>query len=153
MGGGILLVQARTLSQLLSYIYPDSKMESKISHRDIWIDEGLSNYFIEWLKKQSKSVIRHLNQVMKAIESRSLLPLTQLLKTTFPDYNWTFVYKSKKAQYALKACLQQLFNNEDNKDIVLLEEYRHPDISNLELDYFLPQYNIAFEYQVMTFIL
>ena len=34
---------------------------------------------------------------------------------------------------------------------LLLEEYRHPDIKSatpLELDFFFPKYNLAFEFQV-----
>ena len=76
--------------------------------------------------------------------------LTQILKTAFPQLNWTSKgsYLLKKSQYMLKQCIEKLI-----KDVIVLEEYKHPNISNLELDFFLPQYKIAFEYQVSIFSL
>ena len=80
----------------------------------------------------------------------------KLLSVVYPEHEWlplkfshrdtqTMAEKEDFKNYLniLKECIK-LFFTEENKDIVLLEEYRHPDISNLELDFFLPQYNIAF---------
>ena len=149
MGGGILLVQYHSLFQLLSTIYSDFKWNKQLfsSSKDIWTDDHLANYFVQWLKKQSNKEVVHVNQVIKEIRAGNIL-LTQLLSKAFSQYKWPISSSSiKKSQYMLKECIQNMFLNKE-KDFVLLEEYKHPDISNLELDYFLPQYNIAFEYQV-----
>ena len=150
IGGGILLVQYHSLFQLLSNIYSDFKWDKQsFQHEsDIWNNDQLATYYVEWLKKQSKNEVSNVFKVLKATETKSS-PLTQLLQKTFPQYKLAVGSgKTKKSQYMLKECIERLFISDKNKDIVLLEEYRHPDISNLELDFFLPQYNLAFEYQV-----
>ena len=153
MGGGILLVQYHSLFQLLSNIYSDFKWNKQLfsssSSKDIWTDDHLANSFVQWLKKQPESEVLVLQKALREIEYNKSSPLLLVLRQAFPQFKWNVVGKgSKKAQYMLKECIEHLFVNY-SKDIVLLEEYKHPDIANLELDYFLPQYNIAFEYQVM----
>ena len=32
----------------------------------------------------------------------------------------------------------------------MLQDFRHPDIGNLEFDFYFPQYKLAFEYQVQS---
>ena len=152
MGGGILLVQYHSLFQLLSTIYSDFKWNKQLfsssSSKDIWTDDHLANYFVQWLKKQPENQVLRVNQVIREMRL-GYSPLTQLLASQFVQHKWIIypISKNKKSQYMLKECIQNLFLNKE-KDLVLLEEYKHPDIANLELDYFLPQYNIAFEYQV-----
>ena len=149
MGGGILLVQYHSLFQLLSNIYSDFKWNKQLFQyeNDIWNNDHLANYFVQWLKNQSKKEVSIVRQVITDKERKGDYPLTLYLQKAFPSNIWITSISSKKSQYMLKECIERLFVNKE-KDIVLLEEYRHPDISNLELDYFLPQYNIAFEYQV-----
>lgn len=61
----------------------------------------------------------------------------------------------KKSQYTLKNTLEQIFNVEGEKRdnleeahiYVVMQDYRHSDISGLELDFYYPQYKLAFEYQ------
>ena len=153
MGGGLLILQTGSLFQLLSSIYPEFKWEPKLFSQQesgIWNNESLSKVFVEWLKKQTKQEVSYTNHLIKDMKIGSNL-LTQLLTATFPQFKWIISVtspSSKKSQYMLKECIVKLFSD-DKKEPVLLEEYKHPDIANIELDYFLPQYNIAFEYQVM----
>ena len=154
MGGGILLVQYHSLFQLLSNIYSDFKWDKQLfsssSFTDIWTDDHLANSFVQWLEKQPKKTILRVQQIILGMNNKGNYILKQLLSKSLPNYTWSgsLTLTTKKSQYMLKECIENLFISDKNKDIVLLEEYRHPDISNLELDYFLPQYNIAFEYQV-----
>ena len=145
MGGGILLVQYHSLFQLLSTIYSDFKWNKQLfsSSKDIWTDDHLANYFVQWLKKQPKNETDLVNVIVTEKDPSGQKLLARLLKYAFRQYKWIYSLKSKKSQSMLKDYIQQLFTG------VLLEEYKHPDIANLELDLFLPQYNIAFEYQVM----
>jgi hypothetical protein len=106
------------------------------------------------------------------------LSLQQLLSIAYPDEKWDFKTQRssstfyKKSQYLLKSSIKSMFPNEGNlitfftfftrfymflicfnMFLEVLEEYRHPDIIMdsgypLELDFFYPKYNIAFEYQV-----
>ena len=149
MGGGILLIQNHSLSQLLGVVYPQFKWNSRsflYQDTDIWTNQYLANYFVEYLKKQSPSDVSRVNNVFRDIQIGENV-LTKSLSKTFPEHKWiaNTTSSSKKSQYMLKECIEQLFNVD--KNFVLLEEYKHPDIANIELDYFLPQYNIAFEYQ------
>ena len=157
MGGGILLIRYHSLFQLLSTIYSDFKWNKQLFssaqqiEKDIWTDDHLANSFVQWLKRQPEKELTSASQIVKNQMEIVSSSLVGHLETTFPQYKWRYEeYKTgKKSQYELKECIEKLFIiGNKNKDIVLLEEYRHPDISNLELDYFLPQYNIAFEYQV-----
>ena len=153
MGGGILLVQYHSFSQLLSSVYSDFKWEkllfSSQQTSDVWTDEGLANCLVRWLSKQSENETLYIRKVIQDMGISGAYPLTTLLKASFPQFKWinNLPKSSKKSQYMLKECIENLFVNK-KKDFVLLTEYKHPDISNLELDYFLPQYSIAFEYQV-----
>ena len=149
MGGGILLVQYHSLFQLLSNIYSDFKWNKQLFSsfsKDIWTDDYLANYFVQWLKKQSNKDVSQVHEIVMKKSNNASSPLKEFLATAFPEYKWSSKSQSgKKAQYMLKTCLENLFTS---KDTVLLEEYRHPDVSNLELDFFFPQYKLAFEYQV-----
>ena len=152
MGGGILIIKRLSLPNLLATVYPahDWNPQSFVQqYSNIWTSEHLATYFVEWLKKQPSSEILHVQSAMKYMRKKGDFALVQQLKAAFPQYSWIITQASagRKAQYELKQCIEKLFNKEKNN--VLLEEYKHPDIANLELDYFLPQYNIAFEYQVM----
>ena len=140
MGGGSLLVKFHSLSELLVRVYPEVKWEqNSFQISDIWTNEQQASYFVEHLQKQSEHEISYVNKIIQDMGNKDAM-LIKLLHNAFPKYNWT---SGKKSQYVLKACLGNIFPN-----AVALEEYRHPDVSNLELDYFYPLYNLAFEYQV-----
>ena len=149
MGGGILLVQYHSLFQLLSSLYTAFQWDKQLSSsKNIWNDEHLANYFVEWLKKQTKTELLNVHTIVKGarVENSSLI---NQLEIAFPSNTWknsTFNL-NKKSQYMLKECIEILFLT-DNSNIELFENFKHPDISNLELDYFIPQHNLAFEYQV-----
>jgi hypothetical protein len=92
--------------------------------------------------------------------------MLSLLAKVYPEHDWEATPKSvtasgKKSQFLLKSALKALFPKEgslsfESKIILfteILDEYKHPDIvspsgRNLELDFFYPRLNIAFEYQV-----
>ena len=147
MGGGILLIKARSLFNLFVQAYPQQNWR-EIADIDIWSDESLANYFVRWLQKQPEKEVFNIQETMRTMKRKGDFVLSQSLKNAFPRYNFNSIKIAKKTQFVLKECIQNMFLNKE-KDFVLLEEYKHPDIANLELDYFLPQYNIAFEYQVM----
>jgi hypothetical protein len=73
-----------------------------------------------------------------------------LVKEFYPTLNLN-EFKNvnfKKTQSSLKSMLHTLFLNEE-----VLEEYKHPEIVSslgnfLELDYFMPKFQLAVEYQV-----
>ena len=135
--------------KLLSAIYPQIKWnKNSLLEANIWNNENLANYFVSWLKQQKQTEITRARLAVKNLATETNY-LVQQLSNAFPHLSWLMATssQSKKTQYKLKECIEKLLIVQ--KDAVLLEEYRHPDISNLELDYFLPQYNLAFEYQVM----
>ena len=148
MEGGILLVKNYTLFDLLSRVYPEFSWQvSKFSQlADIWSDEKIANYFVNYLKNNNKEVETVFNTI-KNSEKKKNYPLTQLLKIAFPQYNWnvSVTSKTRKSQHLLKSHLHEIF---PPKEVVMLEDYKHPDVHHLELDYFYPQQNLAFEYQV-----
>ena len=77
--------------------------------------------------------------------------LPKALALAYPEINWEMPDKSKfhkKSQQILKSMLKTIFPTEE-----VLEDYKHPDLSSssgypLELDFFYPKINLAFEYQV-----
>ena len=142
MGGGALLIKHNSLGELLSFVYPNFNWEIS-RFPDIWTNWGVSNCLVDWLKQQSRDEISLVHNVIKERGVKGLYPLIEALRTAFPDFQWFFNPGKKKTQFMLKYCLADLFKNE-----VLLEEYKHPDFGNLELDYFYPQLNLAIEYQV-----
>ena len=144
MGGGILLAKENSLSQLLAKVYPQFNWDSAHQNADIWHNKNLATYFVEWLKKQTNKEISIAEETIHSIATENS-PLIQLLTTAFPKQKW-LSRKTYKAQFFLKECIEAMFKGEEN--VLILQEYKHPDIDGLELDYFLPQYNIAFEYQV-----
>ena len=148
MGGGCAIVQNRSLSQLITSTFTEYKWDiNAFDTSDIWTDEKTANYFVQWLKKQPESEVACLHRCVKLLRIKDSSALTRDLKTAFPKYNWFSVSpaRAKKTQFMLKECINTLFFN---KETVLLEEYKHPDLNYLELDFFYPEFNLAFEYQV-----
>ena len=154
MGGASLLVKNHTLPQLLSKAYPENAWNTKSFAQvtDMWTDEKTASYLVERLKKH-RSEVSFLNKMIKSMDYKELFPLTKMLKENFPEYSWQTQFSpvgNKKHQYMLRECIGELFSGENS---VLLEEYRHPEINSLQLDYFFPQKKLAFEYQVFIFFL
>lgn len=140
-----MIVINHTLGQLLSKVYPDLKINNDNKENDIWTDNKLASYFVEYLKnKQTENELSFLNRVIRNIGYKGESFLIQLLKNSFPNYVWSFGTTTKKSQYLLKEGINLLFPGK-----IILEEYIHPDVK-LQLDYFLPQFNLAFEYQVKS---
>ena len=152
MGGGILIIKNNSLPNLLSQVYSNFKWDKLLfkQQSDIWNDDNLANYFVEWLKKQPENEISIFYQIISDMGKKGAFSLTQALQNAFPKYKWAknVTLSAKKSQYILKEYLEKLFASGGENTLLLMEEYRHPDVDNLELDYFLPQYNLAFEYQV-----
>jgi hypothetical protein len=82
--------------------------------------------------------------------------LLQLLREYFPEHDWNIKQLDKKitqAQTSLLQVVQKLFPGEEIK-----VNFRHPDLlfstsqRLMELDIFVPAANLAFEYQVTTFL-
>ena len=67
------------------------------------------------------------------------------LSNVYPDYDWQFTERTVtvSSNDILKDYLTQLFVKDDS---TLLEDYNHSN--NLELQYFLPHHNLAFEINV-----
>lgn len=137
MGIGILVVKYNSLANVVSQVYP----EIELVQTNIWNDFATASYFVKWLKEQPESELAYVNRIFAQLRPQEQNTLCKLLQTAFPQYVWTFS-PSKKSQNKLKDCLERLISGE------LLQEYKHPDISHLELDFFYPQYKLAFEYQV-----
>ena len=147
MKGGFLLVANQSLPKMLSNVFSEYNWDfQKFENQgNIWNDLELAKYFIDWLKTQNDSEISLICQFVKENgEQRDVL--TQNLKIAFPK-KWleSPFSNTKKSQYLLKECIKTIFNKENT---LVFEEYSHPDAENLELDYFLPEFNLAFEYQV-----
>ena len=142
MGGGLLLIESRSLATMLVQVFPENNWDkSKFEYpSEICMDKHLANYFVEWLKTQNDKEITTVCQYVKARGEEDII--TKALQAAFPS-KWRFI--SKKSQYMLKTCIQQLFAKENT---LILEDHRYPDVDHLELDYFLPEYKLAFEYQV-----
>ena len=153
MGGGVLLVRYHTLVNLLVAVYPEFSWDSqKFSQQngDIWTNPSIANSLVQWLKKQPKNEIIYIFRAVKREHAEGFTPLTSALNAAFLQHRWIegASKMTRKSRLVLRDCIEKLFINKE-KDFVLLEDYKHPDIETLELDLFLPQYNIAFEYQVM----
>ena len=148
MGGGSLVVKYGSLSQLLARVYPEydaTKASADQSH-DIWQKQSLARYLAEHLQKQPEIEVSYIHRLIRNMNIKEKNMLIQVLNLTFPQYVWlsnTLSATGKKAQFLLKDQLEKIF-----KDAILLEEYRHPDTTNLELDYYYPQFKLALEYQV-----
>jgi hypothetical protein len=127
----------------------------------------LEQYFRQ-RKKFDEKVLK--SQDLNSLGGRTLLrkygSLPRLLATVYPENDWNVAkatnLSGKKTQFVLKLMLKELIPTEGKKfprkiiiyrKLEALEDYRHPDIASqagipLELDFFYPRLNIAFEYQV-----
>ena len=128
---------------MFSQVYSNHKWDSASQQTDIWTDNHLANYFVEWLKKQDDKEVSLVCQFVRETGKNEEIPLIKAIKTVFPN-KFVKSTRTKKSQMLLKMCVQNMFGGENT---LILEDYIHPDV-DLELDYFLPEYKLAFEYQV-----
>ena len=73
-----------------------------------------------------------------------------IVKQFYPDLDMKYFQfgnslGAKKSQYTLRSMLEILFPSQE-----IIEDYRHADLNNLELDYYIPNLKLAFEYQVFV---
>ena len=121
-------------------------------------DPELQQDFVDFLKKEFNIEKtedwyslshREISKLWKT--SPFTLPIMmELIKSRYPEINLQKItsLRFKKSQFLLYNMLQRIFPNQE-----ILQEFRHPQITNekgqtLELDIFLPQLQIAIEYQV-----
>ena len=109
--------------------------------------------FVKYLEKQlyikkTSDWYRVTSKQMRKIVSMNMSDIMFIVRKFYPELNLrnfeeNSPLSSKKSQYTLKSMLQILFSNYE-----IVEEYRHTDLENLELDYYIPELKLAFEYQV-----
>ncbi|KAJ1501146.1 hypothetical protein HMI54_010222 [Coelomomyces lativittatus] len=89
-GGGILLVKNRSLPHLLFRVYPESywKFSDFVQNVDIWKDEDLATYFVNWLQNRPESDVYDVNKVIKSSGISRNYPLAVKLRNAFPRMNW-----------------------------------------------------------------
>ena len=152
-GKNLLYYYNEDITKLLSSIYPlyqwnfdQVKFKSKaISIKSIeYIKEKIISLQRIYLIKEKKDWYRiniYINDVKKN--------LCKSLKILHPDQHWSkkqFQFRSKKTnQRVLLSYIERIFSSH-----LLLENYRHPKFQSdglLEIDIFIPQLNIGFEYQ------
>ena len=78
--------------------------------------------------------------------------LMEIVKKFYPEIDLEKFQRfsnkmNKKSQYTLKNLLSSLFNQYE-----IIEEYRDKNLLGLELDYYIPALQLAFEYQVIFFL-
>ena len=98
--------------------------------------------------KETQDWYRLSDKQIRKIITMSISDVMSIVKKFYPDLNMKYFQFGnslglKKSQYTLKSMLQTIFPTQE-----IVEEYRHVDLENLELDYYLPQLKLAFEYQV-----
>lgn len=164
-GGEGLTDQYKSIAELFMSIYPDYKWDvykfNKLPNGHIKLIQNSPSHqqeFIEYLIKQfnikqtSDWYLVTTDRIMEVI-TMDLSTLMKLVKKHYPDLDMNYFSHShslvtKKAQYLLKSMLKELFPNQE-----ILEDYRHPDLDYLELDYYLPDLKLAFEYQVIIIMI
>ena len=89
----------------------------------------------DWYLITSKQISELLNM--------KLLDVMYIVCQFYPELKIELFKKTKKSQYKLKAMLLKLFPGNE-----IVEEYKYGELGMLELDYYLPELKLAFEYQV-----
>ena len=125
------------------------KGHKQLIFRDVEKQKEFVNYLVDkfQIKNTSDWYLVTNKQTLEVI-SMNISDVMEIVKKFYPDLNLrNFQSVSslgiKKSQYTLKSMLQSLFSNYE-----IVEEYRHTDLENLELDYYIPELKLAFEYQV-----
>ena len=163
-GGNRLIEQYKTLTELFKSIYPEyiwdmykfdrvpyryyNLLNESVSHQQEFVNYLEKKFNI---KKTSDWYLITFDRLSEII-SINLSDAMKIVKKYYNDLDMNYFtfgnsLKTKKSQYLLKSFLQDLFPQQE-----IIEEYRHSDLDNLELDYYLPNLKLAFEYQVITII-
>eukprot|EP01114_Cavostelium_apophysatum_P003599 TRINITY_DN1359_c0_g1_i1.p1 TRINITY_DN1359_c0_g1~~TRINITY_DN1359_c0_g1_i1.p1 ORF type:complete len:535 (+),score=93.88 TRINITY_DN1359_c0_g1_i1:146-1750(+) len=164
-GYGLLNMHNRSASQAIMSVYPHDWKPWKFANRprDYWEDERHVRDYLAWFEKEvgitSMEDWYGISGVMYALHGRRLLEryggLPPLLLKFFPDYPWDVTkfgsssHFSKPHAMLLKRLLE-IFPAQTE----ILINYIHPQLIDpkqknfrMELDIFLPDYDLAFEYQ------
>ena len=160
-GGHCLTIEYNTVAELLQAVYPEYQWDiyqfAKLPNgyfSQMLESSSLQEEFVKYLEKKlnitqtSDWYLVTTDQIQKFM-SVNLSQVMKIVKNYYPDLDMKyFTYgntlQTKKSQYTLKSILQDLFPDQE-----ILEDYKHPDMNNLELDYYLPDLKLAFEYQVI----
>ena len=159
-----LLDQFSSFQELLEVIYPNYPWDKyqfksvpkgfkKSLTDNIENQKEFVNYLVKKFNIKETSDWYNItsNRVMEVI-SMKVSDVMEIVKKFYPDLNMKLFHfsnplGSKKSQYTLKSMLLSLFPNQE-----IIEEYRHADLENLEIDYYLPHLKLGFEYQVILFL-
>ena len=153
----------KTMFDMFQTIYPEHKWDlyqfltvpqghaSKLLENPVYQKE-----FVDYLEKkfnikQTSDWYRITKNQIREVIHLNLSTVMSIVKNFYPELNLkNFEFgkslTAKKSQYTLKSMINELFPNEE-----ILEDYRHADLDYLELDYYLPNLKLAFEYQVINF--
>lgn len=99
------------------------------------------------INKTSDWYLINFHQIQNVL-TINISDVMNIVKKFYPDlslkqFQFNNPLGSKKSQFTLKSMLSTLFPSQE-----IIEEYRHSDLDNLELDYYIPELKLAFEYQV-----
>ena len=156
--------QYPTIKEMFQTIYPEHKwdlynfVQVPQGHvKQIMENPSEQKEFVKYLEKkfnikQTSDWYLVTSKQLREIVSIDLSTLMNIVRNIYPDINPKNIQfgsnlKLKKSQYILKSMIHELFPNQE-----IMEDYRHVDLDNLELDYYLPDLKLAFEYQVVIII-
>lgn len=156
-GGNTLLSFYDSMLDALRHIYPEQEWSETgcrpHARRGYWDTSEAVAAFLEKARaelhiKEKSDWYRVSRKQIGALGGSSMLKrmtLCEALRTAYPEETWDevdFAAKVKKSvQRVLGVYVQQLYPG-----YTVLEEHCHPVLGNMELDFFLPELNLAFEY-------
>ena len=97
---------------MLSFVFPEHNNWNLVDSANIWTEERIAIYFVEWLQKNQES-LKFINYIIlkKKIQIDNIL-LTSLANA-FPHYKWGYSkslsLSLKKSQYMLNNYLKHIF--------------------------------------------
>ena len=156
--------QYNTIQEMFQTIYPEHKWDiykflqvPQGYKKKLLEDSSTQKEFVHYLEKkfnitQTSDWYRVTTNQLSKVISIKLSTAMGIVKNFYPELNIKNfqlgnTLKTKKSQYTLKSMIRDLFPNQE-----IVEDYRHADLDNLELDYYLPDLKLAFEYQVIFLI-
>ena len=163
-GGGILKRYNGSLYTLLQTVYPDYQwitlnnktvpqhFWSNIENMKIILHSLIRKYRISEKKDWYRISASQIQQEGGGYLIQKYGGLTEVLRLVYSDQKWNqkdIQNRTKKSsQRWLKLCLSQMWNN----SFLVLENYQEQTIqhtlgNNIELDVYIPNLNMGFEYQ------
>ena len=155
-----------TIYELLNTLYPNEEWDiyqfNKLPYgfkKTIKIDTKVQKEFVQYMEKKfniTKTSDWYLitTKQLHEIITMNITDAMSIVKQYHRDLDMKYfqygnanTLRTKKSQYTLKNMLKILFPEQE-----IIEEYRCTELNNLELDYYLPNLSIAFEYQASTII-